>query len=267
MRALIGVVLVLLVSACASKPKDEDYTNRPLEDIYNSAMDKLSAHDYRGATKAFEDVDRNFPYSAWATKAQIMSAYSLYEEKKYDDAIEVLDRFVRLHPGNRDTPYAFYLKSLCYFVQILDVGHDQTNTENARTAFEDVIRRFPDNRYAEDARLKLDVIRDHLAAKELEIGRFYEDRREYLAAINRFRRVVDDYQTTAEVPEALGRLTECWLALGVDEEARSATAMLGHDYPQSQWYGDSYALLTGSPPGTPPPPSRGLIARLISRVF
>jgi outer membrane protein assembly factor BamD len=172
-----------------------------------------------------------------------MSAYSLYQASKYDEAVVDLDRFIQLHPGNRDAAYAYYLKALCYYVQITDVGRDQKTTEQALKALDEVTRRFPESKYARDARLKLDLTRDHLAGKEMEIGRYYLNRDQYLAAINRFRRVIEQYQTTTHVPEALERLTECYLALGVKDEAQAAAAVLGYNFPGSDWYQDSYALL------------------------
>jgi outer membrane protein assembly factor BamD len=237
-----------LLSGCGSDTKKDAYVERSVEDLYNSAMDKLVDEDYSGASKDFDEVDRQHPYSVWATKAQLMDAYSLYQARKYDDAIAATDRFIQLHPGNRDVAYAYYLKALCYYVQITDVGRDQKITQQALSALDEVVRRFPDSKYARDARLKLDLTRDHLAGKEMEIGRWYERQGEYLAAINRFRRVIDNYQTTTHVPEALHRLTECYLALGVVDEARTTAAVLGHNYPGSEWYSDSYALLTGHPP-------------------
>jgi len=267
-RWLVALLLAFLVGACSSD-NQKALPDRPVEELYNSAMDKLGESDYRGAATAFDDVDRQHPYSVWATKAQIMGAYSLYQAQKYDDAILALDRFIQLHPGNRDAAYAYYLKALCYYVQIVDVGRDQKVTDKALKALEELIRRFPESRYARDARLKLDLTRDHLAGKEMEIGRWYEQRGQYLAAINRFRRVVDNYQTTTHVPEALHRLTECYLSLGVVDEARSAAAVLGHNYPGSEWYQDSYALLTGAPNDSNPDdqPKKGWMARVIGALF
>jgi outer membrane protein assembly factor BamD len=263
--ALLG--LALLASACGSKP--EPLVERSVEDIYNGAMDKFNGGNYKGAATDFDEVDRQHPYSVWATKAQVMGAYSLYEAQKYDEAIVAADRFIQLHPGNRDTAYAYYLKALCYYIQITDVGRDQKITEQALKALDEVVRRFPDSRYARDARLKIDLTRDHLAGKEMEIGRYYENQGQYLAAINRFRRVIDTYQTTTHVPEALHRLTESYLALGVIDEARSSAAVLGHNYPGSEWYQDSYALLTGIPVDSGPDgkTEQGWVARIIGAVF
>jgi outer membrane protein assembly factor BamD len=197
-----------------------------------------------------------------------MGAYALYQANKYDEAVVALDRFIQLHPGNRDAAYAYYLKALCYYVQITDVERDQKDTEQALKALDEVTRRFPDSKYARDARLKLDLTRDHLAGKEMTIGRWYERQQQYLAAINRFRKVVDDYQTTTHVPEALHRLTECYLALGLVDEARATAAVLGHNFPGSEWYSDSYALLTGEGgPGIEVASQKSWIAKVIASVF
>jgi outer membrane protein assembly factor BamD len=268
LRLAAVFALAMLASACGSDSKKDTYVERPVEELYNQAMDKFIDNNYRGAASDFDEVDRQHPYSVWATKAQLMSAYSLYQSNKYDEAIVALDRFIQLHPGNRDAAYAYYLKALCYYIQITDVGRDQKMTEQALKALDEVVRRFPESKYARDARLKIDLTRDHLAGKEMTIGRYYERQGQYLAAINRFRRVVDNYQTTTHVPEALHRLTESYLALGIVEEARSSAAVLGHNYPGSEWYQDSYALLTGIPAGnSDEAPQKGWISRVIGSVF
>ena len=231
----------VLLAACA---KDKDtYVERPVETLYNTAMNDLFDGDYAKAAKAFDEVDRQHPYSVWATKAQLMSAYALYEASKYDESIVAADRFIALHPGHRDVAYAYYLKALDYYVQIADVGRDQKTTQQAMNALSEVVRRFPESKYGRDARLKIDLAKDHLAGKEMEIGRYYERQGSYLAAVNRFRRVVDQYQTTTHVPEALERLTECYLALGLKDEAQKTAAVLGYNYPGNRWYGDTYALM------------------------
>jgi outer membrane protein assembly factor BamD len=242
----IPVAALLLLAACASDKKDT-YVEKPVEDLYNAAMNQLFDEDYQKAAKSFDEVERQHPYSVWATKAQLMSAYSLYEAGKYDDSIVAADRFIQLHPGHRDIAYAYYIKALDYYVQIADVGRDQKTTEQAMSALAEVVRRFPDSKYGRDARLKIDLARDHLAGKEMEIGRWYERQGSYLAAINRFKHVVDDYQTTTHVPEALHRLTECYLALGLTDEAKKTAAVLGYNYPGSAWYGDAYALMQTEP--------------------
>jgi outer membrane protein assembly factor BamD len=244
---VLALACGLMLAACASSKKD-DYVEKPVETLYSTAMDQLYDQDYDKAAKSFEEVDRQHPYSVWATKAQLMSAFSLYQAGKYDDSIIAADRFIQLHPGHRDVAYAYYLKALDYYIQITDVGRDQKTTQQAMSALSEVVRRFPDTKYARDARLKIDLARDHLAGKEMEIGRWYEDRGDFLAALNRFKRVVDDYQTTTHVPEALERLTECYLALGLSQEARRTVAVLGYNYPGSRWYEDAYDLVTNGGP-------------------
>jgi outer membrane protein assembly factor BamD len=248
---LLAVAGVL--AACGSTPKDT-YVEKPVEELYNKAMDDMVDENYRTAAKGFEEVDRQHPYSVWATKAQLMSAYAYYEA----------DRFIQVHPGNHDVAYAYYLKALSYYIQITDVGRDQRITDQAMKALDEVIRRFPGSRYARDAQLKLDLTHDHLAGKEMDIGRYYERQGQYLAAIGRFKRVVDHYQRTSHVPEALHRLTECYLALGVVDEARKTAAVLGYNYPGSEWYRDSYALLTTGEPAEKP---TGWVGRVIGSVF
>ena len=241
---LIAVLALGLLVACESSDNLE-YVEEPVEDLYNEAMDLLSAGKHVEAAKRFDEVERQHPYSVWATKAQLMAAFAFYQKNKYDEAIIALDRFISLHPGNRDVAYAYYLKGLSYYEQISDVGRDQKMTELALRALQDIVTRFPDSRYARDAQLKIDLTRDHLAGKEMEIGRYYQSRGHYLAAINRFRTVVESFQPTSHVPEALHRLTESYVALGVTEEAQAAAAVLGYNFPGSEWYMDSFALLEG----------------------
>ncbi len=232
-----------ILTTCSSDEKV--YVERPVEDIYNQAMDELLAGDAVLAAKDFDEVERQHPYSVWARKSQLMAAYSQYLVNNYDGAILTARRFLQLHPGNRDAPYAYYLIAISYYEQIADIGREQKITEQALDALREIVDRFPNSEYARDARLKIDLARDHLAGKEMEIGRYYLERRDYAAAINRFRHVIRLYQTTSHVPEALHRLTEAYLSLGLQDEARNSAAMLGHNYPGSEWYLDSYALLTG----------------------
>ena len=236
---------IFLLSACA-EGEEPVYQARTVETLYNGGVNALRLEEYKLAVEAFDEVERQHPYSVWATKAQLMAAYSHYQANAYDEAVIGLDRFIRLHPGNRDIAYAYYLKSLSYYERISDVARDQLVTELALKGLNEVVRRFPNSKYARDAKLKIDLTRDHLAGKQMEIGRFYLDRNHYLAAINRFRRVVDDYQTTTHVPEALHRLVEAYTAIGVIDEARRVAAVLGHNYPGSEWYLDSYAVAAGS---------------------
>lgn len=244
LSSLLAVILsAVILSACSAK--EEPYVERPVEQLYNEALDKLGEGEYQLAAKAFDEVERQHPYSVWAAKAELMSAFSQYQARKYDEAILAAERFKQLHPGHKDIAYAYYLIAVSYYEQIADVTRDQKITDQALNALDEVVKRFPTSDYARDARLKLDLTRDHLAGKEMTVGRYYEKRGQYVAAINRFRLVVEKYQTTTHVAEALHRLTECYLALGVVDEAQTAAAVLGHNYPGTDWYIDSYALLTG----------------------
>ncbi|WP_051609205.1 outer membrane protein assembly factor BamD [Fodinicurvata fenggangensis] len=235
----------LLVAACSSSSDEETYVERPAEDFYSMGLNALSDNNYDAAVRNFDEVERQHPYSSWAPRAQLMAAYAHYREQDYDDAILALDRFIQLNPGHPNIDYAYYMKAICYYEQISDVERDQSMTRQAMESLETVINRFPDSAYARDAELKHDLAVDHLAGKHMSIGRYYLRRGEYLAAINRFQTVVRDYQTTSHVPEALHRLVESYLALGVYDEAQSTAAVLGYNYPGSEWYIDSYALLTG----------------------
>jgi outer membrane protein assembly factor BamD len=232
---------ILLLSACGSD--EPEYVERPAEELYTIGYNYLQEGENKKAAQAFDEVERQHPYSEWATRAQLMAAYAHYLEYEYDDAIIALERFVELHPGYKDVAYAYYLRGLCYYDQIVDVGRDQRNTELAMDTLQEVVDRYPGTPYARDAALKIDLTRDHLAGKEMTIARFYQTRDQFLAAINRYRRVIEFYQTTTHTPEALLRLTECYLALGVYDEAQTAAAVLGYNYPGTDWYEDSYNLL------------------------
>jgi outer membrane protein assembly factor BamD len=215
----------------------------PVGPLYNKGLEQMQAGEYRTAAKTFGEVERQHPYSAWATKAQLMQAYVQYQRNAYDEAINAAQRFITLHPGHKDAAYAYYLVALCNYEQIADVRRDQTNTQKALAALEEVSKRFPGTAYAQDAEAKATLARDHLAGKEMEVGRYYLKKGSYLAGINRFKRVITEYQNTSHTPEALYRLTEAYLALGIRSEAQTAAAVLGHNYPNSEWYQDAYALL------------------------
>lgn len=244
---LFAILTALTLSACAETDEIE-YVEQSVYDIYSRAVGYLEDGRYPEASLFFDEVERQHPYSVWATKAKLMSAYGHYHSGQYDEAISRLDRFIAVHPGNQDVAYAYYLKALCYYEQIADVRRDQEMTELAMQNLQDVITRFPTTPYGRDARLKLDLTRDHLAGKEMEVGRFYINQRHYLAAINRFKNVVETYSTTSHVPEALYRLSEAFTALGLPNEARKSAAVLGYNFPETNWYGDAYALLDGSQP-------------------
>lgn len=242
--ALIAVCLAAGLTACSGNQEPE-YVERPAEEFFAEGERLLQQNDYQGAARAFEEVERQHPYSQLAVRSQIMAGYAYYEGRLYEQAISALRGFIDLHPGHRDVPYAHYLIGMSYYERISDVGRDQEMTEEALAAFGELVRRFPDSEYTRDAQLKMDLAFDHLAGKEMEIGRYYQRRQQYVAAINRFRNVVENYDTTTHVPEALHRLTESYLALGVVEEARNAAAVLGYNYPDSVWYVRSYALVGG----------------------
>lgn len=242
-RQLAIICFVCLMQNACSTKDNQTYIERKVEPLYNSAVNLLEAGSYKEAAAGFDEVERQHPYSVWAVKAQLMAAYSNYLANNYDDAIISINRFIRLHPGNEDIAYAYYLKALSYYERISDVSRDQLITEQTLAALNQVVRRFPNSKYARDARLKIDLTRDHLAGKEMEIGRFYLNRKHYVAAINRFKRVVDTYQTTTHVPEALHRLVEAYSALGIIDEAQKVAAVLGHNYPGNVWYKDTYELM------------------------
>ncbi|HUD51923.1 outer membrane protein assembly factor BamD [Parvibaculum sp.] len=245
--AVVGMLVVFslaLLGGCSSN--DElPYEERPVEQIYNKAMDYLADGNYQKAAQEFEEVERQHPYSVWARRATLMAAYSNYKINNYDDTILTAQRYISLHPGSKDVAYAYYLIAVSYYEQISDVGRDQKMTQDALAALTVIIQRFPQSEYARDARLKLDLTRDHLAGKEMEIGRYYLKKHDYIAAINRFRVVIEKYQMTTHVPEALHRLVEAYLSLGIKPEAQTAAAILGYNYPGSDWYQDSYDLLAG----------------------
>ena len=243
LKRLVTLLAPFLLVACMVEEEELGYVERPVDQLYNEAMDILDQRFYNDAALMFDEVERQHPYSTWATKAQLMAAYSLYLDNNYDEAIFALDRFIQLHPSNRDVPYAHYLKALSYYEQISDVTRDQRMTELALKTFNEIIARYPKSKYARDAKIKLDLTNGNLAGKEMEIGRYYLKQRHYLAAINRFKTVVDNYQTTIHVPEALHRLTEAYLALGIKEEAQKTAAVLGHNFPGSEWYIDSYEMV------------------------
>jgi outer membrane protein assembly factor BamD len=249
LRISASVLALSLLVACGDGEVDEEKIaekNESVDTLYNKAFDTMKGKEFKPAIEQFEEVERQHPYSEWASQAQVMAAYSAYKGGYYEDAIVILDRFVKLHPTHKAAAYAYYLKSLCYYIQITDVGRDQKMTELARAALKEVIQRYPDSEYAQDAKLKLDLTSDHLAGKEMEIGRYYLERSEYAAAVNRFKYVVDTYETTSHIPEALHRLVECYLRLGVNIEAKKYAAVLGHNFPGSDWYKYSYKMIKGN---------------------
>ena len=252
-------VSVLALSACASNKAKSDtpYVARDVGTLYSLAKTRLDQRRFKESAVLFDEVERQHPYSVWARRAQLMSAFSYYLNRDYTESIQSAQRFLSVHPGNRDAPYAYYLIALGYYEQVGDVTRDQKITRQALDALGELTRRYPNTRYAADARLKIDLVNDHLAGKEMEIGRFYETRRQWLAATLRFRRVIDQYQTTTHTPEALMRLTETYLALGVPMEAQKSAAVLGTNYPGTEWYQRAFKLMQDNPAAALPPIQAG----------
>lgn len=245
--ALIAAALPIAGCARKSGQADIPYIARDVGTLYSTAKRRLDQGRYKEAAQLFDEVERQHPYSVWARRAQLMSAFSYYLAKDYTQSIQSAQRFISVHPGNRDAPYAYYLVALGYYEQIQDVTRDQKITRQALDALGELNRRYPTTRYAADARLKIDLVNDHLAGKEMEIGRFYEKRGQWLAANMRFRQVIDQYQTTTHAPEALMRQTETYLQLGLRAEAQKSAAVLGRNYPGSDWYEHAYKIVNDNP--------------------
>ncbi len=236
-------LLALTLAACASDRSDDLPPDRPVEELYNEASAKMEAKEYQAAAKAFQEVERQHPYSVWSARAQLMTAYAYYRDMDYDKAIAALDGYIQTHPASKDIAYAYYLRALCDYERIVDVRRDQSYAQSSLSGLEAIVRRFPDTSYAKDAQLKISLVHDHLAGAEMEIGRHYQKQKLFIAAVGRFRAVIEKYQTTSHVPESLHRLVECYLSLGIPDEAKAVAAVLGHNFPGSKWYENSYNLL------------------------
>ncbi|MGB8622681.1 MAG: outer membrane protein assembly factor BamD [Paracoccaceae bacterium] len=245
---LVGAVTALAVLAACGGSRERPMESYSAQEIYKQAEFKLEGANKREAAKAaetFSEVERLYPYSEWAKRALIMQAYAYHQAKDYESSRAAAQRYIDFYPADEDAAYAQYLLALSYYDQIDLVGRDQGLTFQALQALRTVIERYPDSEYAQSAILKFDLAFDHLAAKEMEVGRYYLKRRHYTAAINRFRTVVEDYKTTTQTAEALYRLIECYLALGLDDEARTAGAILGYNFRSTDWYKDGFNLLKG----------------------
>jgi outer membrane protein assembly factor BamD len=253
----LALSLGLALSGCSSLFGDGDtnknnvntdaanYRELPVEAIYSAAWRQIRSGNWLVAAATFDEMERQHPYSPWARRAMLMSAFCSYQGNAYAEAINTADQYISLHPGSSEVSYAFYLKAIALYEQIVDVGRDQANTRDALVALQDVVQRFPDTEYARDATLKIDLTMDHLAGKEMNVGRYYLTRGDYIGAINRFRVVVEQYQTTPQIAEALERLTEAYYSLGLDSEAQTSAAVLGANYPGSGWYQNAYNILKG----------------------
>ncbi|WP_313575603.1 outer membrane protein assembly factor BamD [Brevundimonas sp.] len=244
---LTVAVAALSLSACAgNKPRQKlAYEERPVEALYNTGYQRLQSKRWMDAVDYFQEVERQHPYSEWARRAILMQVYAYYQNNNYQDAIAAADRFIALFPGNPSAGYAFYMKAVCNFEQIVDVGRDQGYAEAALAGLRDVVRRYPGSSYATDARVKIDMVNDQLAGKEMTVGRYYQRANQPLGALNRYKAVINnpDFQRTSHTPEALYRLVEVNLSLGLTEEATRNAAVLGHNYPGSPWYAEAFALL------------------------
>ncbi|HUN40738.1 MAG TPA: outer membrane protein assembly factor BamD [Acetobacteraceae bacterium] len=268
-RSAIALAAILpLLSACGGSDDKADggqvaldaaTQTASVDTLYNNGMDALNAQRYTSAINQFAAVEANYPYSSWAQRALLMEGYAQYMANHYTDSIGTLNRFTQLYPTSTDIPYAYYLRALCYYEQIEDIQRDQQDTVDAMNALQVVVDRFPGSAYARDAQLKIDLCRDHLAGKEMAIGRWYQGQHFYEAAIGRFQTVVNDFQTTNHVPEALARLVEVYLALGLSDEARKTAAVLGYNYPGNYWYAVTYDQLQSDHlvNGVPPPHAGG----------
>ncbi len=249
-RTPITLILAALsaasLTACQSNDRAQRlaYVERPVEQLYNLGAEELDQRQWQEAIQYFNEVERQHPYSEWARRATLMTAFAHYRARDYDEAVSVAERYISLHPGTEGAAYAYYIVAVSHFERILDVGRDQGTTERAQEALQEIVRRFPETDYAKDARLKLDMVRDQLAGKDMEIGRWYLRNNQTLAALNRFKRVVETFDQTNHTPEALHRMVEVYLTLGLRGEAQAAGAVLGYNYPDSDWYRMSYALLT-----------------------
>lgn len=244
-NVILGVIwgVAAMLVGCASDKPEGDLTGT-VGSLYNDGMDSLQAGKYADAVHQFEELQRQYPYSGWATKSELMVAYAHLRADDLEAAIGAAERFVKMHPGHKDLAYAYYIKGLAHYNRLSDVNRDQGHTREAQEAFEEVVNRFPTSQYATDAKLKLSLTRDHLAGKEMVVGRYYQSQGQLLAAANRFGVVVKDYQTTTQVPEALYRLVEVNVALGLRDEATRNGAVLGYNYPSNEWYKKAYALLS-----------------------
>jgi outer membrane protein assembly factor BamD len=267
-RLLVLVPLLAALGGCSLwsdffGDKDAILPDEPADRLYNEGVYLMNEKkDFRESAKKFEEVDRQHPYSEWARKSLIMSAFAYYSAGAYDESINAAKRYITLHPGSSDAAYAQYLIGASFFDQIPDVSRDQTRTERAIAALEEVTRKFPNSEYADSARKKIEVGRDQLAAKEMATGRYNQEKSNFIGAINRFKVVVTQYQRTRHVEEALERLAECYMALGIVKEAQTAAAVLGHNFPDSRWYKDAFALLNER--GLQPTENKG---SWISRAF
>ena len=244
-KHIIGIFLVFIVfSSCGdSKLQTPETEGERLQILYSNAMELVNKKDYVDAALLFEDIERQYPYSKWSNQAQLMTSFCYYKSSMYNESLDSLERFIALYPGSKKISYAYYLRALNYFEQIKDVQRDQSMTERAKKAFYEVTTKYPESLFAQDANDKIDIINDRLAAKEMEIARYYQFSHQWISAINRYNEILENYKTSVYTAESLHRLVEIYYSLGLYEEARKYAATLGHNFPDSKWYSMSYEII------------------------
>ena len=243
---LIFALISLLFSSCSDSQNNIGIgvsEDKSAEEIFNSGERELVRRRYNDAAEKFKEVERLYPYSDWAKRALIMQVYSFHKDKEYENVVSAANRFIEFHPKDKDIPYAYYLIGLSYYDQVLSIGRDQKLTQEALRIFKLIIKEYPDSEYASSSQIKFDFLKNQLASKEMEVGRYYLKRSHYVSAINRFRGIIEDFSTTSQVPEALHRLVEAYLSLGLTDEAQTAGAILGYNYKSNEWYERSFELL------------------------
>ena len=243
---LIFALITLLFSSCSDSQNNIGFgvsEDKAAEEIFNAGERELLRRRYTDAAEKFKEVERLYPYSEWAKRALIMQVYSFHKDKEYENVVSAANRFIEFHPKDGDIPYAYYLIGLSYYDQVLAIGRDQKLTQEAIKIFELIIKEYPDSEYASNSQIKFDFLKNQLASKEMEVGRYYLKRSHYVSAINRFRGIIEDFSTTSQVPEALHRLVEAYLSLGLTDEAQTAAAILGYNYKSNEWYERSFELL------------------------
>ena len=243
---LIFALISLLFSSCSDSQNNIGIgvsDDKAAEEIFNSGERELIRRRYNDAAEKFKEVERLYPYSDWAKRALIMQVYSFHKDKEYENVVSAANRFIEFHPKDKDIPYAYYLIGLSYYDQVLAIGRDQKLTQEALKIFKLIIKEYPDSEYASSSQIKFDFLKNQLASKEMEVGRYYLKRSHYVSAINRFRGIIEDFSTTSQVPEALHRLVEAYLSLGLTDEAQTAGAILGYNYKSNEWYERSFELL------------------------
>ena len=240
---LLPITFFILQNCTDSKLLTPETEGEKLQILYSEAMDKVKNKDFVDAAVLFEDIERQYPYSKWSNQAQLMTAFCYYRSQFYDESLDAIERFIALYPGSKKISYAYYLRALNYFEQIKDIERDQSMTEKSKSSFYEVVNKFPDSEFVDDSLDKIDIINDRLAAKEIEIARYYQFNNQWISAINRYNKILDKYDTSVYTAESLHRLVEIYFSLGLYEEAKRYASTLGYNFPDSDWYTKSYELV------------------------